>query len=167
MQALTEAQIRDSFVNATRGDTERMTLPGLHEVLWDDREYLGWRDPRAMQRGYIVHWRDDRPVGIALRAAESRMSRGISAMCSLCRTPQPADQVSLFSAARAGEAGRDGNSVGTYICSDLACSIIIRIAPPKSDMQPDPRDVIAARAAGLATRLSSFTADVLGTRGAA
>jgi hypothetical protein len=162
MQPLTESDIRASLVNATSGDAARMTIPGLHETVWEDREYLGWRDPRAIQRGYIVMWRDGQPVGIALRAAESRMSRGISAMCSLCRTPQPADQVSLFTAPRAGEAGRNGNSVGTYICADLACSIIIRIAPPASDMHPAPEEIIASRAAGLTTRLEAFTAQVLG-----
>jgi hypothetical protein len=162
MQPLTESDIRASLVNATSGDAARMTIPGLHETVWEDREFLGWRDPRAIQRGYIVHWRGSEPVGIALRAADSRMSRGISAMCSLCRTAQPADQVSLFTAARAGEAGRNGNSVGTYICADLSCSIIIRIAPPKSDMQPAPEEIIASRAAGLASRLHAFTTEVLG-----
>jgi FBP C-terminal treble-clef zinc-finger len=163
MQPLTESDIRASLVNATTGDAARMTLPGLHETVWEDREYLGWRDPRAMQRGYIVHWRGDLPVGIALRAAESRMSRGISAMCSLCRTPQPADQVSLFTAPRAGEAGRNGNTVGTYICADLACSILIRIAPPASDMHPAPEEIIASRAAGLTARLDAFVGQVLAT----
>ena len=73
MQPLTESDIRASLVNATSGDAARMTIPGLHETVWEDREYLGWRDPKAMQRGYIVLWRDGQPVGIALRAAESRM----------------------------------------------------------------------------------------------
>ncbi len=161
MQPLTESDIRASLVNATSGDAARMTIPGLHETVWEDREYLGWRDPRAMQRGYIVHWRDGQPIGIALRAAETRMSRGISAMCSLCRTPQPADQVSLFTAPRAGEAGRNGNTVGTYICADLACSLTIRIAPPAHDMQPDPAEIIERRIATLRTRLGAFTDNVL------
>ncbi len=29
-------------------------------------------------------------------------------------------------APRAGKAGRQGNSVGTYICADLACSLYVR-----------------------------------------
>ena len=162
MLPLTESDIRSSLVNATSGDAARMTIPGLHETVWEDREYLGWRDPRAIQHGYIVHWRDGEPVGIALRAAETRMTRGISAMCSLCHTPQPAQQVSLFTAPRAGEAGRNGNTVGTYICADLACSIIIRIAPPASDLHPAPEEIIASRAAGLTARLDAFVGRVLG-----
>lgn len=161
MKALTEADIRASIVNASKGEIERMPLPGLHEVLWDQREYLGWRDHGAPLRGYLVHWVDDRPVGIVLRASGARMRSGISAMCSLCRTPQPSDQVTLFSAARAGQSGRDGNTVGTYICADLACSLIIRITPPKMPMQPDPAEIIARRADGLLTRVQNFTADVL------
>jgi hypothetical protein len=161
MRALTEDEIRRSFVNATQGEIKRMPLPGLHEVVWEDREYLGWRDHAAPLRGYLVHWADDRPVGIALRASGVPMRSGISAMCSLCRTPQPSDQVTMFSALRAGKSGRDGNSVGTYICADLACSIIIRITPPKLPMQPDPEEIVARRSAGLLQRVSGFTADVM------
>jgi hypothetical protein len=161
MQPLTESEIRNSLVNASAGDTARMTLPGLHEVLWDEREYLGWRDPRSPQRAYIVHWRDGEAVGMMLRAAENRMKAGINAMCSLCQTPRPAGQVALFSAPRAGEAGRDGNTVGTYICADLACSLTIRIVPPAYDMQPDPAEIVERRIATLQTRLGAFTDTVL------
>lgn len=163
MKALTEEQIRASIVNASQGEVHRMPLPGLHEVLWDEREYLGWRDPQAPLRGYLVHWLDDRPVGIVLRASGVSMRPGISAMCSLCRTAQPSDQVTMFSAARAGQAGRDGNTVGTYICADLACSMIIRILPPKQPMQPEPEEIVARRAEGLLTRVQNFTADIMKT----
>ncbi len=160
MKPLTEAAIRGSFINASKGEIERMPLPGLHEVIWDSREYLGWRDPGAPLRGYLVHWVDDQPVGVVLRASEFSLNPGISAMCTLCRTPQPSSQVTLFSAPRAGEAGRNGNSVGTYICDDLACSHIIRILPAPHPMQPDPEEVLAKRTAGLLERVASFTAGV-------
>ena len=161
MQPLTESDIRASLVNATSGDAARMTIPGLHETVWEDREYLGWRDPRAIQLGYIVLWRDGQPVGIALRAAESRMSRGISAMCSLCRTPQPADQVSLFTAPRAGEAGRNGNTVGTYVCADLACAVRARSEIPPWLRDRDPDEVAAERTAELEQRVQGFLDAVL------
>ncbi|WP_165068517.1 FBP domain-containing protein [Marisediminicola senii] len=163
MKPLTAEEIRTSMVNATRGEIDRMPLPGLHEVLWEDREYLGWRDPRAPLRGFLVHWVDDRAVGITLQASGATMRPGISAMCSLCRTPQPADQVRLYAAPRAGQAGRDGNTVGTYICADLACSLIIRITPPASAMQPDPAAVVSARADALLDRVTAFTAGVMKT----
>jgi len=154
--------IRASFINASLGEIERISLPGLHEVLWENREYLGWRDPSAYQRGYLVHWKGESAVGIALRASEFSLQNGISAMCSLCRIAQPSDQVSLFSAARAGRAGRDGNTVGTYICDDLACSHLIRILPPTSLMQPSREELIARRAEGLLARVQAFTFDVAG-----
>ena len=161
MRELTESEIRGSFVNATKGEIDRMPLPGLHEVMWDSREYLGWRDPGAPLRGYLVHWLGDRPVGVILRASEVSLRHGISAMCALCRTPQPSDQVTMFSAPKAGESGRNGNSVGTYISDDLACSIIIRILPAPHPMQPSPDEVLAKRTAGLVERVQNFTDSVL------
>jgi hypothetical protein len=161
VQELTEAEIRASFVNASNDAIERMPLPGLHETVWADREYLGWLDPTFAQRGYIVYWREGKPFGIVLRSASSSMSRGISAMCSLCRTHQPGNQVSLFTVPKAGEAGRNGNTIGTYICSDLACSTIIRIVPPPHDLQPSPDAVVSNRTSGLLARLDNFTRELL------
>lgn len=155
MRAMTEEAIRSGVVNAPPEEAERMPLPGLHEVVWTDREYLGWRDPGSPSRGYLAYWQDDRAVVIALRASDVRLRPG-SAICSLCNTPQPAGQVTMFSAALAGDAGRRGDSVGTYICADLACSLLIRIAPPSPEWMPDVDEVIARRAAGLAQRVTSF-----------
>jgi len=161
MQPLTETEIRASLVNASAGEASRMTLPGLHEMLWDQREYLGWIDSKVVHRAYIVVWKDGAPVGMVLRATENRMRPGTNAMCSLCQTQRPAGQVSLFAAARAGEAGRHGNTVGTYICSDLSCSLTVRIAPPAYDMQPDPAEIVERRIATLEARLAAFTDSVL------
>ena len=161
MKALSADDIRSSFVNASQGEADRLPLPGLHEVMWDDREYLGWRDPQAHQRGYLVYWKGDIAVGLVLRASERALRSGIPAMCSLCRITQPSDQVTLFSAPRAGQAGRDGNTVGTYICSDLACSHLIRILPPASDMQPSPAEILASRVDGLLARVDAFSSDVM------
>ena len=158
MQPLTPSDIRESFVNASQGEAERVPMPGLHEVIWEDREYLGWRDQQAHQRGYLVHWVGDRPVGILLRASEFSLQPGISAMCSLCRITRRSDQVTLFSAPRAGQAGRDGNTVGTYICDDLACSHLIRILPHGAA-----EGTLEQRIDGLLTRVQNFSADVMKT----
>lgn len=163
MKPLSPADIRSSFVNATEDQLERMSLPGLHEVLWDEREYLGWRDPRAPLRGYVVHWRGDTPIGVILRASDVSLAAGIGAMCSLCRVTQPSRQVTLFTAPRAGQPGLDGNTIGTYICDDLACPMLIRILPAASPMQPPPEEVLARRSAGLLERVQAFTADVAST----
>ena len=42
------------------------------------------------------------------------------------------------------------------MCADLACSLLIRIAPPSYDWLPDTSQVIADRIAGLETRLHAF-----------
>lgn len=47
-------------------------------------------------------------------------------MCSICLTTHANGGVSLMAAAKAGESRRRGNTVGTYICSDLACSLYAR-----------------------------------------
>jgi hypothetical protein len=161
VKPLSPSQIRESFVNASQGEAERIPMPGLHEVMWDDREYLGWRDQQAHQRGYLVYWREDVAVGIVLRASEFNLQPGISAMCSLCRITQPSDQVTLFSAPRAGQAGRNGNTIGTYICDDLACSHLIRILPPPHPLQQPLDELLARRSESLLARVDSFTSDVM------
>ncbi len=73
--------------------------------------------------------------------------------------PQPATQVRLFSAARAGESGRNGNTIGSYICEDLGCSMLIRTAPPHLN----PPATIAMRGEALQQRVRNFTEDVAKT----
>lgn len=163
MRPLTEDQIRASFVNTSAAELERMIVPGLHETVWDDREFLGWRDPQGSLRGYIVHWVEDQPVGMLVRASSGTMRPGIGAMCSLCHTPQPATQVLMFSAPRGGSAGRDGNTIGTYMCADLACPIMIRIFPGQSEMLLRRDELIARRSAGLQQRVGAFAARILET----
>jgi hypothetical protein len=159
VKPLTEDDIRSSFVNATDEQLARLPIPGIHETLWSEREFLGWRDPQASRLGYIVHWMDGRPTGILVRAASGGLRPGIAAMCSFCHSSQPATQVRMFSAPRAGEAGRNGNTIGSYICDDLACSLLIRITP--QHVQSSER--LAERGAALLTRVQNFTATVMKT----
>ena len=168
MRPLTEAEIRRSFVNCSRGEAKALTLPrGFDELAWGELEMLGWRDPKAPLRGYIVvqgvlPGGDEEPVGIAVRAAESRMSSRTAAMCLLCQTGQSGDAVSLFTARRAGEAGRNGNTVGTYMCADLACSRRVRTDIPPWLLERDPAEVVAERAAELRERVQGFLDAVRG-----
>ena len=163
MRALTEADLRRSMVKCSRSEAAALTPPpGLAELDWPSLDVLGWRDPRAELRGYLVHEQDDEPVGIALRAAETRMSGRRSAMCLLCQTVRSAAEVSLFTARRAGEAGRNGNTVGTYICADLDCARQVLAVPPTAQHLAADLQALAVeeRAAGLRQRLDAFTADV-------
>lgn len=162
MEPLAEAQLRRCLVNATKGEAGSLTLPaGFRELDWSRLAYLGWRDPKAPLRGAIAYWRDERPIGLLLRAAESSMSSRRTAMCLLCHTAQPAHLISLFVARRAGARGRDGNTVGTYMCADLDCASAVRDAVRPTRERPDPEPEIARRMAGLRSRLDSFVDAVL------
>ena len=105
MRPLTEEDVRASFVNATDDELRLLALPSDFVLTdWDHLDFLAWRDPRTRGRGYVIVELDGRPIGIVLRGAEG-MSSARSSMCNLCHTMQPADQVSLFTARKAGNAG--------------------------------------------------------------
>jgi hypothetical protein len=161
VRPLTEQQVRRSFVNCSRGEAQGLALPKEFATLdWTELDVLGWRDPKAPLRGYLVVEAQDDIVGIAVRAAESRMSGRTAVMCLLCQTAQPGDAVSLFTARRTGEAGRNGNTVGTYICADLGCSIRVRTEIPPWLQDRNPDEVIEERAADLRERVTGFVDSV-------
>ncbi|MFE5812447.1 FBP domain-containing protein [Streptomyces sp. NPDC056479] len=127
MRSLTEQAIRNSFVNCSKGEAKRISLPrDLDERPWDDLDFLGWRDPGAPDRSYLVTEQEGRPVGLSLRFPSSQRGFLHRSMCSLCLTTHPGGGVSLMTARKAGAAGREGNSVGLYMCTDLACSLYVR-----------------------------------------
>ncbi|MDQ1021802.1 FBP domain-containing protein [Streptomyces afghaniensis] len=127
MRSLTEHDIRNSFVNCSKGEAKRLTVPrDLAERPWDDLDFLGWRDPGAPDRSYLVAEREGRLVGLAMRFQTAQRGFLQRSMCSLCLTTHPRGGVSLMTARKAGAAGREGNSVGAYMCTDLACSLYLR-----------------------------------------
>ncbi len=128
MIPITEKELRESFVNCSKGEAARIDPPrGLARLPWQDLDFLGWRDPKAPERGYLVAEHRDRLVGLSMRAPTGvRRSLIKTTVCSICVTGHPGSGVALFAAARAGAAGRQGNSVGTYMCADLACPLYVR-----------------------------------------
>lgn len=54
----------------------------------------------------------------------------------MCLTTRTAGGVALLTARRTGTAGRQGNTVGQYMCTDLACSLYVR-GRRESAMGPD------------------------------
>jgi hypothetical protein len=157
VHALTEQQLRRSFVNCSQGEAKGLSLPkDFGTLAWAELELLGWRDPKAPLRGYLVVETADRPVGIAVRAADTRMSSRTTAMCLLCQTAQSGDAVSLFTAKRTGEAGRNGDTVGTYMCADLRCAQRVRTEIPPWLADRNPAEVVAERAADLRERVRGF-----------
>jgi hypothetical protein len=125
MEPLTETQIRASLINCSKGEASRIKLPsGFTGLPWHDLDFLGWSDPGAPLRSVIVM---PGPVGVVLRRPEPKRAGVMrSSMCRVCLTQHSADGVTLFVAPLAGAAGRNGNSVGEYLCSDLACSLYLR-----------------------------------------
>ncbi|MFH8366449.1 FBP domain-containing protein [Streptomyces sp. NPDC018031] len=127
MKAASEQDIRGSFINCSKGEAKRLAVPrDLDERPWDQLDFLGWRDPGAPDRSYLVAEREGRLVGVALRFPAKQRGFLHRSMCSLCLTTHPGNGVSLMTARRTGAAGRQGNSVGEYMCSDLACSLYVR-----------------------------------------
>ncbi|AXE25212.1 FBP domain-containing protein [Streptomyces globosus] len=129
MEPLTEKQIRASFVNCTKGEASRLKLPpDFGELPWEDLDFLGWVDPAAPLRAYLVRpGADGAAVGIGLRVPVTHRTSAVrSSVCQICLTAHAASGVSLLVAPLAGARGRDGNTVGSYVCADLACSLYLR-----------------------------------------
>jgi hypothetical protein len=153
---LTSDSIRRSMINCSKGDAKRMTITD-HALDADLEavEYVGWHDPKTPQRAYLVTRHHDAVTGIALRVAAGGARR--AAMCALCRTTHTNGDVSLYGARRAGTAGREGSSVGTYICDDLACAVTARLEKQRdATVVPDLGLPVEERVAGLRTRLDAF-----------
>ncbi|MEU3697151.1 FBP domain-containing protein [Streptomyces griseoviridis] len=126
MKPVTEPEIRAAFVNRTKGEAKRLHVPrDLADRPWPDLDYLGWRDPQAPDRAYLVTELDGRLAGVALRSPAAPSGQARRSMCSMCLTTHTGG-VSLMVAPLAGRAGQQGNSVGVYLCSDLACSLYVR-----------------------------------------
>ncbi|OKJ10204.1 FBP domain-containing protein [Kitasatospora sp. CB01950] len=128
MRSLTEPEIRASFVNCTKGEASRARLPrGIDELDWAGLDFLGWREPGAPERGYLVAEFEGRVVGVALRPAQRPGAGRGGAMCSICLTAHPASGVALMTARRAGRSSTEEYaSAGEYFCSDLACPLYVR-----------------------------------------
>ncbi|MFB4312083.1 FBP domain-containing protein [Actinomadura sp. GTD37] len=128
MRPITERDLRASFVNCSKGEAKRLDLPkDFADLPWDDLDFLGWQDPGAPGRAYLIAERDDSIAGISLRVTAGT-ARGFTSrsMCSLCLTTRTGGGVALMTARRTGDAGRQGNSVGQYMCGDLDCSLYVR-----------------------------------------
>jgi hypothetical protein len=127
VEPLTEQQIRASFVNCSKGEAKRLPVPrGLADQPWEHLDFLGWRDPQSRVRGYVVAEVNGSPYGIVLRATDGSAGVPRKNLCALCLTPHGSGGVVLMVAPRSGKAGQNGDSVGTYMCADLQCSLYVR-----------------------------------------
>ncbi|MDQ0662460.1 hypothetical protein QFZ35_000958 [Arthrobacter ulcerisalmonis] len=161
MQSVTPQQIRSSFVNASRSEAAKLTLPRNFDSLnWDSLEFLGWRDEKMPLRGYLVVPAAKGLMGILLRAPEGGARKNRSVLCELCRDVFSKEDVLLWVAKRAGQPGRDGNTVGTLICADFLCCGNVRKEPPANEINPDPAAVVERQIQGLQDRTAQFLARV-------
>jgi hypothetical protein len=161
VEPLSADDIRRSFVNSTKSQVKAIALPSkFTELPWESLDFLGWRDGKAPNRGYLVVPRDEGVTGIAVSTQTSGAARRFAGLCDLCNTTHHVSDVALFAARRAGTAGREGNTVGTYICADLACSLYIR-GLKELDVPQGETAAPEVRADRLATRLESFVQRVL------
>jgi hypothetical protein len=121
-----QSAVRRAFINTSRSRAASMSLP----TPWppprpDDRDFVGWVDPKAPRRAYLVVG-DDELVAIELRLPSAPTGRARKTMCDLCHSVDAPDGAALVVAARAGARGRAGDSVGICICTDFDCSLRVR-----------------------------------------
>ncbi len=139
-----------------------MVLPAWVRDPDPDRleDVRGWRDPKAPDRGVLLVPTDDGPAGVVLRATSGGARS--AAMCALCRTTHTVGGVALFAAPRRGAKGRQGDTVGTYICADLACAEHVRVEAATAALRPTPGTTVDERRAGLRERAAEFVSAVTG-----
>lgn len=165
MIPLTDAELRKSFTNCSKGEAASIVLPDLDAVTWENLDFLAWRNSRMPQRAYLAVETDTEPVGLVLRAAEYRGSSGAmrSSMCEFCQTVHSAGGVTLFTAKKAGTSGRRGDSIGTYICSNLECSAYIRQLKRPARVQPESTATLEERIDKLNYKVNGIVQRVLAT----
>lgn len=161
MNPLTEEAVRASFVNASKSERARAAMPDLSAIVWTKLDYLGWRDKKQPQVGYLVAIVDEEPVGLMLKQAEARpRSR---AQCTWCSDVTLPNDVVLFATKRAGDAGRRGDTVATLLCANFECSKNVRALPPLAYPGFDREAARVRRIASLQASAEAFARDVRDT----
>jgi hypothetical protein len=160
LQTLTRQQIIDSFRGATRSELKRVTFPiDFDDTNFDALDFYGWRDSKIPHRGYICVPHNGELVTLLLTRAAAVSKR--RAMCVWCRDVNLSSTAVLFSARRAGPAGRRGDTIGVLVCEDFSCPRNARRLPPAFHKDTDLEALRAESVAGLRHRVETFVANVL------
>lgn len=130
-----------------------------------ERDFIGWRDPSAPQRGYLFTEHSGELTGIMLTTTRTRTNANRAVMCEFCRMPRRFEQVALFTASAAAQA-KEQSTLGTYLCVDLDCNVRVNQLRPLTPLDPPADVLVAQRRHALAERSASFVAEVLRARGA-
>ncbi|BDI23363.1 FBP domain-containing protein [Herbiconiux sp. L3-i23] len=160
MHALTEKQLRSCFVNSTLRERNAMPLPDrFGDLDWDSLDFLGWRDPKQPNLGYVVAEVDGEPVGLILRKAEG--GSRTRPQCNWCEDVTLPNDVLFFSVKRAGAAGRKGDTVGTLVCAEFECSANVRRRPTLAYVGFDVEAAKQQRIDSLRERVQNFARSVM------
>lgn len=125
MKPLTEQEIRAAFVNCTKGEAKRLSVPR------DLADHPGttWTTSAGeipSPRTRLPRPRTERPPEGPGPAQPQPHLLADPAQHVLDVPDHPHRRRLLMVAPKAGKAGQQGNSVGAYICSDLSCSLYVR-----------------------------------------
>lgn len=164
MKPLTENAIRGALVNASARERKGLTLPDdFADIDWSRLDYLGWRDPKAPATGYLVVDTTDLGAGhgaIAVMLRAGTVPPRTRPQCALCEDISLPNEVVMFSARRAGKAGRKGDTIGSLICSGFECSRNVRRLPSSVMAGNDPEMVRRKRIEALQERVARFVTRV-------
>lgn len=159
MLQLTDKHIRESLINASLSERKALTFPPNFPTLtWDNLDFLGWRDPKSPGIGYVIVELENGPVGILLRQAKGAIRS--RPQCSWCEDVHLPNDVVFFSAKRAGQAGRNGNTIATLACANFECSANVRKLPPVAYLGFDVEAARAQRIDALRKHVRNFVRDV-------
>ncbi|WP_438353025.1 FBP domain-containing protein [Microbacterium sp. CJ88] len=159
MNLFTPERVRASFTNVSMRERAAITLPDLDSFDPERAEFLGWRDRKYPNLGYVVVDLDGDLVGVALRQSDaSPRSRPQCAWCADVTLP---NDVVFFSARRSGRAGRNGDSIGTLVCAQFECPVNVRRRPPSAYLGFDVDAARERRIAALGDNVRGFVREVL------
>ena len=163
MNTLTESQLRDAFVNASKGEAKRAMLPDLDQIDFTRLDYLGWQDVKKPRNHYIALELDGQVAALLLRGPENPPAKKL--LCAWCEDIVDGVHAASFVAPLAGASGRRGNTVGTAICADFRCSRNVRREPSSFEIRSEDPALLAyhreQKIEGLRERSTAFVRSVL------
>ena len=163
MNTLTESQLRDAFVNASKGEAKRAMLPDLDHIDFTRLDYLGWQDAKKPRNHYIALELDGQVAALLLRGPENPPAKKL--LCAWCEDIVDGVHAASFVAPLAGASGRRGNTVGTAICADFRCSRNVRREPSSFEIRSEDPALLAyhreQKIEGLRERSTAFVRSVL------
>ena len=91
MNTLTESQLRDAFVNASKGEAKRAMIPDLDQVDFSRLDYFGWQDAKKPRHHYVALELDGEVAVLLLRGPDDSGEEAAIDAPSLLRLSTKAD----------------------------------------------------------------------------